>query len=220
MKKRFILSMVAGLLAGTAGAQQPDIFDSARDNIVFVDLERVFNEYYKTQLAKGKIELQKKDVEVEKQGMVDEMTGINEEVDTLKKEVRDISLAEEVRDSKRLLYEERLLDLRAKQKEIEEFQTLRGKQIQLQVTRMSQKIMEEIRLTIVEYAKGNSLLAVIDSSKRQSVIGVFIYTHSDVDITEDILNVLNSKRPDSLDDDGLFDGEKELAPRQDNPEGK
>ena len=209
MKKWILISVAALLLAGTVGAQQPDIFSAARDRVVFVDLERVFNGFYKTQLAKSKVEVQQKDIDVEKQVMVEEMTVIDEDVDVLKKEARDTTLAEEFRDSKRILYEERLLELREKQKEIEDFTARRQQQLQLQVTRMSQKIMDEIRQTVVEYAKAKGLMAVIDSSSRRASIGVFIYTHPDVDITEDILSVLNSKRPDVLDGGDLFEDEDE-----------
>ncbi len=205
MKKPFYMSIAMLLLAGSVGAQQPDIFSATRDRVVFIDLERVFNGFYKTQLAKSKVEIQTKDIEVEKQVMVEEMTAIDEEVDVLKKEARDTTLSEEIRDSKRVLYEERLLALRKKQKEIEEFSARRQQQLQLQVTRMSQKVMDEIRQTVIEYAKENGLMAVIDSSSRRAAIGVFIYTHPDVDITETVLNVLNSKRPDVLDGDGLFE---------------
>jgi len=68
--------------------------------------------------------------------------------------------------------------------------------------------MDEIRQTVVEYAKAQGLMAVIDSSSRRASIGVFIYTHPDVDITEDILSVLNSKRPDVLDGGDLFEDEE------------
>jgi len=218
MKKWILISVAALLLAGTVGAQQPDIFSAARDRVVFVDLERVFNGFYKTQLAKSKVEVQQKDIDVEKQVMVEEMTVIDEDVDVLKKEARDTTLAEEIRDSKRILYEERLLELREKQKEIEDFTARRQQQLQLQVTRMSQKIMDEIRQTVVEYAKAKGLMAVIDSSSRRASIGVFIYTHPDVDITEDVLSVLNSKRPDVLDGGDLFEDEDEAEAEPETPQ--
>jgi len=209
MKKLLYLFITMLLLSGTVAAQQPDIFSAGRDRVVFIDLERVFNGFYKTQLAKSKVEVQTKDIEVEKQVMVDEMTTVDEEADVLKKEARDATLAEEIRDSKRILYEESLLELREKQKEIEDFSARRQQQLQLQVTRMSQKIMDEIRQTVVEYAKAKGLMAVIDSSSRRAAIGVFIYTHPDVDITETVLSVLNSKRPDVLDGGDLFEDEVE-----------
>jgi len=208
MKKRFLLSIVALSLAGTALAQQPDLFNTSRGRIVFISLDRVFEGFYKTQLAKSKVEVQKKDIDVEKQLMVDEMNVIDEDVNVLKKEARDVTLSEEIRDSKRLLYEERLLELRDKQKEIEEFIALRQQQLQLQVSRMSQKVMDEIKKTVVDYAKSGGLMAVIDNSDRRATVGVFLYTHPEVDITEDILNVLNSKRPDVLDGSDLFENEK------------
>ncbi len=197
MKKIFLAGVALFIMAASA---------TAVERIVFVELEHVFNEFYKTQLAKAKLEVQRQDIEDERQLMVNEMTAMGEEVDTFKKEARDITLSQEIRDGKRILYEERLLELRDKEKEIVDFTQRRGQQLQLQVTRMSQTIMDEIQQAAVEYAKQEGMLAVIDSSKRGSVMGVFIYTHPDVDITEAMLVMLNSKRPDVLEeDDGSSD---------------
>jgi Skp family chaperone for outer membrane proteins len=137
--------------------------------------------------------------------MVDEVTAITSEVDVLKKEARDTTLTDEIRDSKRMSYEEKLLGLRAKQKEIEDFTTRRQQQLQIQVTRMSQTIMDEIRQTVVEYAKREGLMAVVDNSARRAAIGVFIYTQPDAEITDTILKELNSKRPDVSKEGDLFD---------------
>jgi Skp family chaperone for outer membrane proteins len=187
MKRLFLLMTLIATLAGRAGAAE---------NIVFIDLERVFNEFYKTALAKSQVEVQQADIEKERTVLVDEMKIIEEAVDTFKKEARDTTLSEDIRDGKRILYEERLLELREKQKSIADFMDRRQKQLQIQVTRMSQTIMDEIRQTIIAYAKREGLLAVIDSSSRQAAVGIFIYTHPDIDITDTILTVLNSKRPE------------------------
>ncbi|QHI68509.1 OmpH family outer membrane protein [Tichowtungia aerotolerans] len=185
---------------------------SAEERIVFVDLERVFNEFYKTRLAKSKMEAQQKDSDTERQAMVDEMTQISEDVDRLKKEARDVTLSQEIRDGKRILYEERLIDLRSKEQEIKEFTDRRKQQAQMQVSRMSQTLMDEIRETVVEYAKQEGLQAVIDSSTRRAAVGVFIYTHPDVDITETVLTMLNSKQPDLQNGEALLsDGESLLG---------
>ncbi|MFA7370086.1 MAG: hypothetical protein WC334_10610, partial [Kiritimatiellales bacterium] len=104
MKKFVQLGMILFLLAGAAGAAE---------KIVFIDLEKVFDGFYKTQLAKSKVEVQQQDIEKEKKVMAEEMAVVSGEVDSLKKEARDTTLTEEIRDSKRLLYEERLLVLRA-----------------------------------------------------------------------------------------------------------
>ncbi len=196
--KRILIASVAVCLLLAGGVQ-------AADRIVFVDLEQLFNEFYKTQLAKSRVETQQKDIEAEKQIMVDEMELLSEQVDTLRREARDTTLTQEIRDSKRLLFEERLLEMREKQKEIEEFNELRTKQLQVQVSRMSQTIMDEIRQTIVEYAQEEGFQAVIDSSNRRAAVGVFLYTRPDVDITARVLTILNSKRPDEFDLDELFD---------------
>jgi outer membrane protein len=195
MKKLLWIAISFLLLCGTA---------SAAERIVFIDLERAFNEFYKTKLAKSKIEAQQKDIEVERQVMVDEMTRISEEVDQLKKEARDVTLSPDIRDGKRILYEERLIELRTKESEIAEFSELRKQQAQMQVSRMSQTIMDEIRATVVDYARQEGFRSVIDSSTRRAAVGVFIYTHPDADITDTVLNMLNSRQPD-LQGEGLPD---------------
>lgn len=199
MKKILTLGIACFILAGTAGAAE---------RIVFVDLERLFNDFYKTQLAKSKIDVQRKDTDKERQVMVDEMTQVSDEVDVLKKEARDVTLSQEIRDQKRILFEERVLELRDKRQEIEEFTERRLKQIQMQVARMSETLMDEIRQVIVEYAKQEGLQAVVDSSKRQAAVGVFIYVHQDADISEKILAVLNSKRPNLSEEDAEAPEEK------------
>lgn len=208
-KKLFSLFLLLSLAASAV---------QAAENIVFIDLERVFNDFYKTQLAKSKVEVQQDDIEAERQIMVDEMTRLSDEVDELRREARDLTLSEEIRDGKRLLYEERLIELRAQQKAVEEFTARRTEQLQLQVSRMSQKIMDEIRQEVVEYAKQEGIRAVIDSSNRQAAVGVFLYTHPDVEITELILNRINSKRPDVLDGNDFFEEEPEDEQNEQSPE--
>jgi len=211
MRMKMILTglLLACFLTGTAGAQQKERFAGAlRDRIVFIDLERVFNEFYKTELAKSQVEIQKADVDKEHNEMVAEMQIMDEEIEVLREEIRDKTLDEEVRDSKRIVYEERLIELRNKQKEIAEFDQLRQNQLQLQVTRMSSTVMDEIKQMIVEYAQTEGLKAVIDSSSRRSKIGVFIYTHPDIDITDMIIARLNSKRPEGTELD-VFSALKE-----------
>ncbi len=70
---------------------------------------------------------------------------------------------------------------------------------------MSQTIMDEIRQTVIEYAKQEGFMSVIDNSSRRAAIGVFIYTRSDVEITDAILTKLNSQRPDVLNEGQLFE---------------
>ena len=82
MKKMIIAGLTFFLLAGIAGAAE---------QVVFVDLSHVFDEFYKTQLAKSKLDVQRKDIEEEHQAMVDEMKQISEQVDDLKKEARDVT---------------------------------------------------------------------------------------------------------------------------------
>lgn len=204
MKKLFVFGAALFILVSGVAAQE----------IVFVNMEEVFNRFYKTQLAKSKMSVQQKEIEEERQSMIDEMKLISDEVDVLKKEARDVTLAQEIRDQKRILFEERVLEMREKEKESEDFIKSRGEQLRLQMTRMSRTIMDEIREGIVEYARREGLKAVVDSSNRGAPMSVFIYTHPDVDVTEDILAMINSKRPDLDAEAGLSDESSDAVEEQ------
>lgn len=209
MRKFILCSALLGLLTGYASANDPF------DKFGFIDLERVFNEFYKTKQAKSRIEVQQQEVSTEQKVITDEMRAISNDADTLKKEARDNALSDEIRDSKRQLYEERVLALRAKQKEAEAFVSRRQQQLQAQSVRMSEMIREEIRHTIIDYAKAGGYWAVLDNASRRSVGGIseVLYNHPDLDITEAILNILNSKCPDLQKDGGLFEEEKKPVNR-------
>jgi Skp family chaperone for outer membrane proteins len=195
MKKRILSGLVLLMVAGVS---------SAADSMVFVDLERAFSEFYKTKLSTAQVDVQKKDLEAEQELHAAEMKLVSEDVDALKKDARDLSLPQEVRDEKRILYEERLLELRALNKENAEFLEHRKKQLQMQVSRIGKILMDEIRQTVIDYARTEGIKAVIDSSKRGAAVSVFVYTHTDVDITDDILIKLNSTRPTEGTDELLF----------------
>jgi Skp family chaperone for outer membrane proteins len=197
MKKYVWIALSCLLACGSA---------TAEERIVFVDFTQIFNGFYKTKLAQARISAQQKDIADERQVMVDALKAVGDNVDSLRKEARDITLSEEIRDGKRILYEERLNELLKKEKEIVDFDEQRKKQLQMQGTRMRLTIIDEIRKTIVDYAQQEGLSAVIDSSARGAVMPVFIYTHPDADITATILTTLNSKQPDLSGEDLLEDG--------------
>ena len=76
-----------------------------------------------------------------------------------------------------------------------DFEKLRMKQLEQQNVRMSRKIFDEIHGAIIEYAKVEGYTAVIDrSGQSRAGMEVVLYMHANVDITANILAVLNQGR--------------------------
>lgn len=183
--KRFLptLLMIAVLSGGVA---------RAADEIAFVDLQEVFKQFYKTQMAKDQIRQQADDIKLERDEMEDEVSVMREAVELLRSDSRDETLSEEVRGSKRDQLEEQLVELQRKEKESADFEKLRMKQMEQQNTRMTKKLFDEIHESVINYARSQGYISVIDRS-AQSRVGtdMILFVAKKADITADVLLSLN-----------------------------
>ncbi|MEI6890846.1 MAG: OmpH family outer membrane protein [Pontiella sp.] len=186
--KKIIIALFATsfLLLGTA---------RAADDMAFVDMQEVFKQFYKTQLAQDQIRQQADDIKLERDGIEAEVQVIKEEIEVLRADSRDTTLGEEIRENKRNQLEEKLVALLGKEQDMSDFEKLRMRQMEQQNTRMTKKIFDEIHEEITLYARAQGFSSVIDRS-AQSRIGtdIVLYTSPEVDITADVLGILNEGR--------------------------
>ena len=167
----------------------------AEDRIVFVDVQEVFKGFYKTQLAQDQIRQQADDIKLEREEMEEEVLALKEEVEVLRTDARDEMLSAEVRASKRDLLEEKLVNVMAKEREMAEFDKLRREQLEKQNMRMTRTLFDEIHEAVILYAKAQGFTSVIDrSAKSKMGIQIVLFSKVDVDITADLLAVLNEDR--------------------------
>ena len=160
--------------------------------IAFVDMQKLFTSFYKTQLAQDQVRQQSDQMKLEQDIMQDNIEEIRQEIEDLRIDSRDNMLSAEVRSNKRVLLEEKLIELQSLEKEMNEYEVLRRKQIDEQNTRMTKKLFDEIQENIVNYSRENGFSAVVDHS-AQSRIGIPIIAYVDprVDITQGVLDLLN-----------------------------
>ena len=189
--KRLFATLTLSLLLPLISAQ-------AQDEMVYVDLQEVFKQFYKTQLAQDQIRQQADDIKMEREEIEAEVKVIKDDIEVLRKDSRDETLGEDIRDNKRNQLEEKLVELQKKETEMAEFEKLRMEQMEQQNTRMTKKLFDEIHEVIIQHAKAKGYLAVVDRSS-QSRIGtdVILYTSPKVDITADVLAVLNEGREET-----------------------
>lgn len=187
MKRLFsTLALAAFLAAGNV---------NAADEVAFIDLQEVFKQFYKTQLAQDQMRQQADNIKMEREEIETEIAAMKEEIEALRADSRDETLSDEVRASKRDLLEEKLVDLQKKEQEMVKFGELRMKQLDQQNQRRTKMLIDEIYDAVINYAKVQDYATVIDRS-AQSRIGtdVVLYTSPKVDITADVLAVLNKGR--------------------------
>lgn len=178
-----IVTMAALFSASTALASE----------VVFVDVQEVLKNFYKTKLATDQIQQQSDDIEVEVQEMENEIVDMKDVIEALRKDSRDASLSEEIRVTKREELEEKLVELQKKEQDKNEFAKLRKDQLEQQQKRMLMKLLDEVREAIVKYAKDKGYDGVIDRSiQTQFRTPMVIFVHPNADITGNVLAQLNT----------------------------
>ena len=177
---------------------------AAEQSTVFINLDRAFNEFYKTKLADTQLKEQADEFNEERKTLVGDYEKLQKDFAAIRDEAQNSALSDDVRAEKRNLAEEKLVELRDYESRIRRFDDSRRKQLDDQSRRMRKRIVEEIQQIVKDYAQKQGYLAVIDSS-GQSLNGVenILYADPKIDITDTILGMLNKgKQEEKADDKG------------------
>lgn len=184
-----LMTAVALLAASApAGAQSTD-----RERIVFVDMNKVFDEFYKTKLAEGQLKEQETEYRDELKKMVDKFKELQESFRQAREESEDRVLSEEARSSRRAEAEEKLVELREMEGKIRRFEETRRRQIADQMKRVRDKLVVEIKETLTGYARKEGFIAVVETS-GDNLNGVpnILYFDPSRDITAPLIELLNT----------------------------
>jgi len=188
MKSGYIaLIVLAGFIFGGAVSVR------AQDGKVgFVDLDKVFNDFYKTKLADAQLKDQADQFTSDRKQIVERLKKLREEFNATREAAQNTALSEEVRNQKRDEAEEKLVALREEESKLRQFDEQRRKQLDDQGRRMRNRIVQEIRSTISDYAREKGFSAVLDSSgESMNGVALVLYMDDAVDITGEILQILN-----------------------------
>lgn len=187
---------------------------AAEKQIVFIDLDRAFNEFFKTKLADTQLKQQADEFNDERKTLVADFEKLQESFNKARDEAQNTALSEDARNEKRNEAEDKLVALREHEAKIRRFDESRRKQLDDQSRRMRKRIVDEILEAIKSYAQTEGLFAVVDSS-AQSLNGVecILYNDAKADITDTILDVLNKGK-------GGEAGATESAPAKEDAEKK
>jgi len=185
----FVTTAALGL-ALTASAQAP------AGRIVTIDLNKVFNDYYKTPIASAKLKETADSFNKEHDEM---MANYKKEIDELNKLRDDQDKPEysaEVREQKRKAVADKLTETQKMQRDIDDYRTSHRKILEEQTQRMRQTILKEIQDAVDKESRDAGYQLVLDKSGN-TLNGVpgLIYSQDSLDITGDILKILNKNQP-------------------------
>jgi len=185
----FVIAAALGLSL-TASAQAP------AGRIVTIDLNKAFNDYYKTPIASAKLKETADSFNKEHDEM---MANYKKEIDELNKLRDDQDKPEysaEVREQKRKAVADKLTETQKMQRDIDEYRTSHRRILEEQTQRMRQTILKEIQDVVDKEAREKGYQLVLDKSGN-TLNGVpdLIYSQDSMDITDSILKILNKNQP-------------------------
>mgnify|MGYP003941057235 CR=1 FL=1 len=190
MKKIFALLSVLVLLTSVAHAQS---------RIAVVDLRRVFDNYYKTQLADANLKDEAAELEKERKEMIQEIRKSEEEWKKLVDNANDQAISATERDRNKQAAEKKLLEIRQQRETLEQFELSARAKLGEKHRRKRDAILEEIRSLINTRAKAQSYSLVIDSAAESiNNTPIILFSNGENDITESILTELNSSASPSV----------------------
>lgn len=189
MKKFFTLSLAILSL----GLVTPAF---AQFKVGTVDMNKVFQSYYKTKDAEAKINDARGQAKTELDGRMDGYKKLIDEINKLNDELKRPELSNETKEQKAKLRDDKINDAKSMEREINEFRGTREKQLQEQAVRMRNNIVDEINKLIQDKVKTENFDLVLDRS-GSSLNGVpfLLYAKDSFDFSDSIITALNKTKP-------------------------
>ena len=195
MKKLALIVFGSLLLAGFASAEEAS-------RIAVVNMDTVFNKYYKTELADKQLKEQAEEFNSQRKEMLDRYEEIQQTFTSLRDESQNPAISEDVRTAKRDQLEERMIEIRELERKIRRFEETHQKQLQEQSLRMRKKIVSEMREEISTIANKGGYNLVLDTSGQSlNAVEFVLYSKDIKDLTDDVLAALNKGKREKVGED-------------------
>ena len=189
--QRFFILVVAATLS-TA-------FAASAFNPAYVDMERVFEEYYKTARADKYLREQTDTYREYAKTLAAQIDGLKNRFEDLLEASQNIVLAEEVREGKRQEAQLTLRDYETKKRQLQDYERHRKEELSKQYEKRRDNIIKEIALLVKNVSKKESYDVVFDvSGKTLNGIPPFVYYDENKLITDSLIAELNRGHEDEL----------------------
>jgi outer membrane protein len=166
--------------------------------IATVDLNHLFDNYWKTREAEAALKKRASDLEQDHRSMLEELRKHSEEYQKLLASASDQAVSEEERERRKQSAEAKLKQMRDLQESIAQFERQARATIDEQRNRMRNNLLGEIRTAVQSRARASGYSLVLDVSARSAQnTPIVLYSSGDNDITQAVLDQLNLNAPAS-----------------------
>ncbi|MFZ0915616.1 MAG: OmpH family outer membrane protein [Candidatus Udaeobacter sp.] len=157
-----------------------------------VDMQRAFKEYNKTKEAEAKINDAKNAARKEYDDRADDYKKALDEINNLNKQLESPALSADKKTQTAKDRDDKIAKIKNMEREISDFRQTRERQLQDQLMRMREGIVKEITDVVMEKVKASNMDLVFDKSGMSiNGVPVLMYSHDNIDFTNDIIAVLN-----------------------------
>ena len=161
-----------------------------------IDMKAVFDNYYKTKDAEAKINESRTQAKKELDDRLDTFNKGQEQARKLNDEANKPELSEKAKAEKVKGLNEKLQELGVMQREVQEFQQTRERQLSEQSVRSRNALVEEINKVINDAVKAAGYDLVFDKSGQSlNAVNVLVHSKDSFDFTNEVVSKLNSEAP-------------------------
>ena len=186
MKKFLSILSALALVAPIAA------FAQGTAKIGTVDMQRAFKDYNKTKDAEVKINEAKNAAKKEYDDRAEAYKKALDEINNLNKQLESSALSADKKTQIAKDRDDKIANIKNMEREISDFRQTRERQLQEQLMRVREGIVKEITDVVMEKVKTNNLDLVFDKSGMSiNGVPVLLYSHDNIDFTNDIIAVLN-----------------------------
>jgi outer membrane protein len=169
------------------------------NKIGIIDMQRIFENYWKTKEAQAQVDDQTREFEKRKKGMLDDYQKGTGEYKKLFESAQDQAISSDERDRRKSAAEKKLLEIQQIQQDANLFQRTTDEQLKMLSRRMTENILRDIRDLVDAKAKAGGYTLVIDIGAKSAVgTPIVLYTNGQNDMTQEVLSELNSTAPTGL----------------------
>src|SRR5580692_3569148 len=193
MKKSSLLTMIcvfamSGGLASQAHAEM---------KVGTIDMQKVLTAYYKTHDAEDKLKEAQRAYKDELDQRMDAYKKNLDVINKLNEEMNKPELSGASKDQKAQERDSKIAETKGLEKEISDFRATRERQIQDQLKRMRDGIVEEIMKVVNDQVKTQNYDIVFDRSgfSANNIVPVLLYSRDNYDFSDSVITKLNSGRP-------------------------
>ena len=189
---RICLALTIALFLVTASQAETN-------KIGIIDMQRVWNKYWKTKQAQAQVDEQTADFEKRKKTMLEDYQKANRDYNKLSESAKDQAVSSDERDRRKTAMEKKLLEIKEIEQDANLFQRTTDEQLKMQARRMTENILRDIRELVEAKAKAGGYTLVIDVAAKSAVgTPIVLYNNGQNDMTQDVLSQLNSTAPVGL----------------------